>query len=77
MYLQALKILGCDHVKVGPLTHINSPKNHISIASCNDALLFGLHIIAPENSPNTDGIDISTSSNIVIEKSTISTGFIL
>ncbi|XP_058746754.1 probable polygalacturonase At3g15720 [Vicia villosa] len=70
----ALRFLKCDNLKlIGPLTHINSPKNHISITSCNGALLSRLHIISPENSPDTDGIDISTSTNIHVEKSTIST----
>nr|XP_043613258.1 probable polygalacturonase At3g15720 isoform X2 [Erigeron canadensis] len=33
-----------------------------------------LHIIAPEDSPNTDGIDISASSQITIHDSNIQTG---
>ena len=33
-----------------------------------------VHIIAPENSPNTDGIHIGSSSNIEITDSTIATG---
>jgi polygalacturonase len=33
-----------------------------------------VNLIAPETSPNTDGIDISSSTNIIIEHSTISTG---
>jgi polygalacturonase len=32
-----------------------------------------VNLIAPETSPNTDGIDISSSTNIIIEHSTIST----
>ena len=75
--MQALKFIGCDNLKLGPLTHIDSPKNHISITECYGALISYLHIIAPENSPNTDGIDISRSTNIIIEHSTISTGSIL
>jgi len=75
--MQALKILECDNLKLGPLKHINSPKNHISIAGCNDALISQLHIIAPEDSPNTDGIDISTSTNIFIQHSIISTGSVI
>jgi hypothetical protein len=33
-----------------------------------------VNLIAPETSPNTDGIDISSSTKIIIEHSTISTG---
>jgi len=53
---------------------MNSPKNHISINSCDHAKLSDLHIIALGTSPNIDGIDISNSSNINIENSTIQTG---
>jgi polygalacturonase len=36
-----------------------------------------VNLIAPETSPNTDGIDISSSTKVFIEHSTISTGSIL
>ncbi|KAK2443213.1 putative polygalacturonase [Trifolium repens] len=70
----ALQFLGCDNLKHGPLTHLNSPRNHISIDGCDGVLISNVNLIAPETSPNTDGIDISSSTNIIIEHSTISTG---
>ena len=33
-----------------------------------------LHLIAPDDSPNTDGIHLSRSTNVRIIKSTIATG---
>lgn len=75
--MQALRFSNCDNLNVATLTHINSPKNHISITSCNGVRISNLHINAPEESPNTDGFDISSSSNILIYHSTISTGSIL
>ncbi|WJX39435.1 hypothetical protein P8452_26979 [Trifolium repens] len=70
----ALRFLECDNLKHGPLTHLNSPRNHISIDGCNDVLISNVNLIAPETSPNTDGIDISSSTKVFIEHSTISTG---
>ncbi|XP_004498026.1 probable polygalacturonase At3g15720 [Cicer arietinum] len=70
----ALRFSNCDNLNVATLTHINSPKNHISITSCDGVRISNLHINAPEESPNTDGFDISSSSNILIYHSTISTG---
>ncbi|KAK7395601.1 hypothetical protein VNO78_16165 [Psophocarpus tetragonolobus] len=70
----ALHFSECDNLFLSRLTHINSPKNHISINRCNGSLITKLHIIAPNESPNTDGIDISQSSNIVIKNSRMETG---
>jgi len=74
MYAQALQFQECKGLRLSNLTHTNSPRNHISIDSCEHAPILDLHIIAPDVSPNTDGIDISNSSNIIIENSTIRTG---
>ncbi|XP_073224939.1 probable polygalacturonase At3g15720 [Cicer arietinum] len=71
---EALKFTECQNLTVFNSTHLNSPKNHISIHSCKNATIYNLQIIAPEDSPNTDGIDISTSTNIQIMNSTIETG---
>ncbi|CAJ2653288.1 unnamed protein product [Trifolium pratense] len=70
----ALRFLGCDNVKHSSLTHLNSPKNHISITGCDGVLISNVNLIAPETSPNTDGVDISSSTKVLIEHSTISTG---
>ncbi|CAH8326478.1 unnamed protein product [Eruca vesicaria subsp. sativa] len=71
---QALRFNGCNNLIYNGLTQRDSPKNHISIRSCIQATLSNLHIIAPANSPNTDGIDISLSQKINIFSSTIQTG---
>lgn len=55
---------------------MNSPKNHISIFNCINATLSNLQIIAPGDSPNTDGIDIALSNNIQIFNSSIQTGIL-
>nr|KYP36951.1 putative polygalacturonase At3g15720 family [Cajanus cajan] len=70
----ALHFRECNNLILKGLTHINSPKNHISINNCNGSLISKLHIIAPDESPNTDGIDISRSSNIVVKNSKMETG---
>ncbi|CAA7025428.1 unnamed protein product [Microthlaspi erraticum] len=50
------------------------PGSHIAMSGCTNATLSNLHIIAPEKSPNTDGIDIANSHNIHIDESSIQTG---
>ncbi|KAK7379631.1 hypothetical protein VNO80_05095 [Phaseolus coccineus] len=70
----ALHFHNCKDVTLSSIHHKNSPRNHISIDTCNSLEISQIHIIAPEESPNTDGIDISGSSNIFIHSSTIQTG---
>ncbi|XP_050387211.1 probable polygalacturonase At3g15720 [Argentina anserina] len=70
----ALHINKCDGLRLSNITHIDSARNHISISSCNDVEISDILIKAPEDSPNTDGIDISTSTNIIIKQSFIGTG---
>ncbi|KAJ4880646.1 Pectin lyase-like superfamily protein [Raphanus sativus] len=71
---QALQFNRCNNLIYNGLTQRNSPKNHISISNCIQATLSNLHLIAPANSPNTDGIDISLSQKVNIFSSTIQTG---
>ncbi|KAF5787090.1 putative polygalacturonase [Helianthus annuus] len=70
----ALQFKRCIGLRLSGLTHVNSPRVHITITTCNDVIVSNLHIIAPETSPNTDGIDISGSVNVNIRDSIIATG---
>ncbi|XP_045810462.1 probable polygalacturonase At3g15720 [Trifolium pratense] len=70
----AVRFLGCNNLKHGPMTHLNSPKNHISVTGCDGVLISNVNLIAPETSPNTDGVDISSSTKVFIEHSIISSG---
>ncbi|KAG7981030.1 hypothetical protein I3843_05G212100 [Carya illinoinensis] len=70
----ALHFNKCNGLQLSELSHLNSPRNHISISSCDGVHISHLNIFAPEESPNTDGIDISTSRNIEIKNSVIQTG---
>lgn len=72
--MQALHFHECENLILTGLTHINSPRNHISLNACHGSHISELHIIAPDDSPNTDGIDIAESSNVIIQNSKIETG---
>ena len=71
--MQVLIINSCNSVSVTNLNMINSPKSHIHVNGCEGATFSHINISAPGDSPNTDGFDISTSKNIMIEDSTIAT----
>lgn len=51
----------------------NSPIVHLDIMRCTDVTIEGITIRAPDESPNTDGIDVS-GHNIVIRNCDIATG---
>uniref|UniRef100_A0A9I9EFQ5 Polygalacturonase n=1 Tax=Cucumis melo TaxID=3656 RepID=A0A9I9EFQ5_CUCME len=70
----ALAIHDCDGLQLSGLTHINSPKSHMHIVRCNQASISKLNIVAPEDSPNTDGIDVAYSTNVKIHNCNIGTG---
>lgn len=72
--LQALQFVRCDGLNLNGLTHLNSPRNHIGIHRSNNVNISQLRIIAPKDSPNTDGIDVSCSTNVTISRSIIQTG---
>ncbi|GLU19348.1 hypothetical protein SLE2022_356040 [Rubroshorea leprosula] len=70
----ALHFHSCNGLQLSGLTHVNSAQNHISLSGSNGVSISNLYIIAPEDSPNTDGIDISTSTNVNIKNTFIGTG---
>ncbi|KAL8216851.1 hypothetical protein R6Q57_023688 [Mikania cordata] len=71
---KALHFNDCNNLRLNGTTHIDSPSLHISIVNCQHVDIGNLRILAPEDSPNTDGIDLSTSSHINIHDSNIHTG---
>ncbi|XP_034696830.1 probable polygalacturonase At3g15720 [Vitis riparia] len=70
----ALKFYECPGMVLKGLTHLNSQKQHIVITKCHGALISKIKVIAPEDSPNTDGINIASSKNVRVQRSHISTG---
>ncbi|CAM8970467.1 unnamed protein product [Rhodiola kirilowii] len=70
----SVRFHACDNLELSELVFLDSPKNHISISGSTGGDISKLHIIAPEDSPNTDGIDISHVSDLHIHNSIIETG---
>ncbi|XP_027906158.1 probable polygalacturonase At3g15720 [Vigna unguiculata] len=69
-----LRFKSCNDLTVSNLTITNSPKAHIRLNSCDNATFSDINIRAPGDSPNTDGFDIYTSKNILIQNSNIQCG---
>jgi polygalacturonase len=56
------------------ITLQNSPKFHLVPTECNGVTISGITILAPERSPNTDGIDPTICRNVRITGCTIDCG---
>ncbi|XP_034679915.1 probable polygalacturonase At3g15720 [Vitis riparia] len=65
----ALKIYTCPDLVLQGLTHINPQKAHIILTKCDGANINNITISAPEDAPNTDGIDIGGSNHVRVQKS--------
>ncbi|XP_068639599.1 probable polygalacturonase At3g15720 [Aristolochia californica] len=64
----------CNKLQVSGVRLINSARNHVTVDGCNQVNFSGISISSPGNSPNTDGINIGSSSNVVITNSFIESG---
>ncbi|MCL7024067.1 hypothetical protein MKW94_006853 [Papaver nudicaule] len=64
----------CNNLKINGLHFENSPMFHIVINGCDRVAISHIHITAPEESINTDGIHIGNSKNVYIDHSIIATG---
>ncbi|RHN42100.1 putative polygalacturonase [Medicago truncatula] len=74
LMVQILSFYACNDLSVRNVRITNSPGAHGTINGCNRAKISNLDVQSPSHSPNTDGFDISSSKNILIEDSTIRTG---
>ncbi|WOL18447.1 AP-4 complex subunit mu-like [Canna indica] len=70
----SLRFLKVSNTTVHNLTLINSKGFHINIQQSSSVRINSLHIWAPADSPNTDGIHISRSDNVRITSTKIGTG---
>ena len=71
---QALTIDTSSSIKVKGLTIQNSQQMHFTISRCDSVRILGVKVASPGDSPNTDGIHISESTNVIVQDCKIGTG---
>jgi polygalacturonase len=64
----------CTRVHIQGVSLRNSPQFHLVPQRCRDVLIEDVSIIAPSDSPNTDAIDPTGSSNVLIRRCFIDVG---
>ncbi|KAI3511427.1 hypothetical protein L1887_18580 [Cichorium endivia] len=70
----SLAIYNSNNVVVNGLSSLNSQMFHIVVNGCHNVKVVGVNVVAPWNSPNTDGIHVQLSTGVTILNSKISTG---
>ena len=69
-----LEMMWVDGLVVRDLTMLDSPFWNNHIFACNHVHVTRVDVVAPNESPNTDGWDPDSSTNVLIEDSTYSGG---
>ncbi|GKV31436.1 hypothetical protein SLEP1_g40122 [Rubroshorea leprosula] len=69
-----LKFNKVSNAVIRGIRSIDAKGFHMFISNSQNFRIFNVHIIAPADSPNTDGIHMSKSSGVKISRSTIATG---
>ncbi|KAF7837039.1 putative polygalacturonase [Senna tora] len=70
----ALSFHSCENLQLSGVTQINSPGGHVKVYASNGTRISDMHLVSPKDSPNTDGLHISASSNVAVENSTTEVG---
>jgi polygalacturonase len=65
---------GCERMHVEGVTFRNSPKFHFVPTKVTDLVIEGVKVQAPEDAPNTDAIDPTSCTNVLIRDCDIDTG---
>ncbi|CAI0382036.1 unnamed protein product [Linum tenue] len=72
--VQAIRFFMSSNLTVQGLKVQNSPQFHFRLDHCQNVVVRMLNIHSPSLSPNTDGIHIENSNNIIVHSSLISNG---
>ncbi|KAL1327531.1 hypothetical protein HN51_037581 [Arachis hypogaea] len=70
----ALRFYGSFYPTVTGITIQNSPQCHLKFDSCNGVLVHDVTISSPGDSPNTDGIHLQNSKDVLIHSSNLGCG---
>ncbi|XP_004489256.1 polygalacturonase At1g48100 [Cicer arietinum] len=70
----ALRFYGSNGVTVTGVTIQNSQQTHLKFDTCTNVQVFDITISSPGDSPNTDGIHLQNSQDVVIYSSTLGCG---
>ncbi|KAG6383991.1 hypothetical protein SASPL_156218 [Salvia splendens] len=71
LIMQALRFYGSFNVTVTGITIKNSPQCHLKLDNCIGVSVYNFTVSSPGNSPNTDGIHLQNSKDVLIRSSNL------
>ena len=71
---QALRFYGSFDVTVTGITIQNSPQCHLKFDNCVGVSVYNFSVSSPSDSPNTDGIHLQNSKDVLIHTTDLSCG---
>ena len=69
-----LQFFNCKNILLKDFTLQNSPFWTLHPVYCTNLVICGLYITNPHNAPNTDGIDIDSCEDVLVENCNVSVG---
>ena len=72
--VQSLEFTNSNNIAITGLASLNSQMFHIVINACQNVKVQGVRVSAAGDSPNTDGIEVQSSTGVTILNSRIGTG---
>ncbi|XAR48076.1 Polygalacturonase [Bertholletia excelsa] len=70
----ALRFYGSFNATVTGITIQNSPQCHLKFDNCFGVSVFNINVSSPGDSPNTDGIHLQNSKDVIIRSSNLACG---
>ncbi|KAL2464963.1 Pectin lyase-like superfamily protein [Abeliophyllum distichum] len=70
----SVKLKFVTNSSIKDVTSMNSKMFHFHLNNCDDVTMDRVSILAPEDSPNTDGIHVGASNNVQLSNLNIATG---
>lgn len=73
-YLQSITFNSGKDVIISGVKSMNSQVTHMTLNGCTNVAVRNVKLVAPGNSPNTDGFHVQFSTGVTFTGSTVQTG---
>ncbi|KAG2255011.1 hypothetical protein Bca52824_074305 [Brassica carinata] len=72
--VRSISFSSANDVIISGVKSMNSQITHMTLNGCSNVAVRNVKLVAPKNSPNTDGLDVQLSTGVTFTGSTVQTG---